>query len=364
MQGDLGVLEVERVDDGGALSATVIARASRSGDWLGMEFELEQAKPHGLLGIRISVTSEEPRPSVPLDAASRAAAIEAIAAALAENYVFPETGDQMSASLLRSLASGAYDSITSEAMFARRLTDDLRAICNDRHLSVRPGTMDPEVAEEAQLTEADLAAMRRDNFAFRKTEILPGNIGYVKFDGFSGVKEAEPTAAAAMNFVAHCDALILDLRENGGGSPDMINFICGYLFDSPTLLNRFYNRPTDSTTESYSRAEVPGPRFGQTKPVYVLTSAGTFSGAEELCYDLQNLKRGIVVGEVTGGGAHPVMGMPAGDRFIIRVPYARAINPVTETNWEGVGIKPDIEVPADRALDAAVEAARKQLQQR
>lgn len=354
---DLGTLRVDSVQDGGPQDVALTVQSSTKGDWVVMSFELEKVEPHRLIGIQLEISNQKPMSATPLDAAARVEAIDAIADSLAKFYVFPETGDKMAAAIRKAQASGAYDSLVTDAAFARKLTDDLRDICHDKHLAVRTGPVRGHGDDEAA-TPDQVEAMRRENFAFRKTEILPGNIGYVKFDGFVGMKEAEPTASAAMNFVANCDALIFDLRENGGGDPEMINFICGYLFDSPTLLNRFYNRPTDSTTESYSRAEVPGARFGQTKPVYVLTSHYTFSGAEEFCYDLQNLKRGMVVGEVTGGGAHPVSPRPAGPRFSVFVPYARAINPVTETNWEGVGIQPDIAAKADEALEVAVKAAR------
>ena len=361
---DLGTLRVESVQDGGPHDVALTVQSSAKGDWVVMSFELEKVEPHRLIGIQLEISSQKPMSATPLDAAARVEAIDAIAAALANFYVFPETGDKMAAAIRKSQASGAYDSLVTDAAFARKLTDDLRDICHDKHLAVRPGPIDPHRVhggDDEAPTAEQVEAMRRENFAFRKTEILPGNIGYVKFDGFVGMKEAEPTAAAAMNFVANCDALIIDLRENGGGDPVMINFLCGYLFDTPTLLNRFYNRPTDTTTESFSRGDVPGPRFGQTKPVYVLTSHYTFSGAEEFCYDLQNLKRGVVVGEVTGGGAHPVSPRPAGPRFSVFVPYARAINPVTETNWEGKGIQPDIQATAADALDAAVKAASEKI---
>jgi hypothetical protein len=355
---DLGDLRIDSVQAGGPEDVSAVVQSSATGDWVVMGFELEKAEPHGLIGIQLEISSEKPAPAAPLDAPAKATAIDAIAEALTAYYVFPETGEKMADMLRKNAAAGAYAGISTDAAFARKLTDDLRDICHDKHLAVRPGPVRAHGGEDEAMTAEQLQGLRRENFAFRRTEILPGNIGYVKFDGFVGVKEAEPTAAAAMNFVANCDALIFDLRENGGGSPEMINFICGYLFDSPTLLNRFYNRPTDDTTESYSRADVPGARYGQDKPVYVLTSHSTFSGAEEFCYDLQNLKRGTVVGEVTGGGAHPVSPRPAGPRFSVFVPYARAINPVTETNWEGKGIQPDIAVAADEALEAAVKAAR------
>ena len=190
--------------------------------------------------------------------------------------------------------------------------------------------------------------------------MLPGGIGYLKFNFFSGDPAAQKTASAAMNFLANCNAIIFDLRENGGGSPDMIAYLSSYLFDEPVHLNSFYNRPTDTTTDTWTQKDVPGQKLGPETPVFVLTSNYTFSGAEEFSYNLKNLKRGTIVGETTGGGAHPVRPVTLGQQMHITMPFARAINPITKTNWEGVGVKPHVETSADDALDKAIDLARNQ----
>jgi len=201
--------------------------------------------------------------------------------------------------------------------------------------------------------------MQRGNCAFEKVELLPANIGYLKFNGFLDPEICGPTATAAMSFLAHVDALIIDLRSNGGGSPEMVAYICSYLFAERTHLNDLYNRKEDKTAEFWTR-EVPGPRLAK-QPVFVLTSKRTFSGAEEFTYNLKNLKRATVIGETTGGGAHPVSGHRIDDHFMIGVPFARAINPITKTNWEGTGVEPDIKVPASEALDVAKKMAAEQI---
>jgi C-terminal processing protease CtpA/Prc len=200
--------------------------------------------------------------------------------------------------------------------------------------------------------------MDQVNCGFVKAEQLDGNIGYVKFNGFFDVDACGPTASAAMSFVAGTRALIVDLRDNGGGSPAMVSYIASYLFSTRTHLNDIWDRGTGKTEEFWTRDDIPGRRFGGEKPVYVLTAARTFSGAEEFAYDLQTQKRATIVGEVTGGGAHPVGGRRIDEHFIIGVPGARAINPVTHTDWEGVGIQPDVKVPAADALDAALRLVR------
>jgi C-terminal processing protease CtpA/Prc len=159
-----------------------------------------------------------------------------------------------------------------------------------------------------------------------------------------------------MGFVAHTDALIFDLRQNGGGDPAMVTFIASYLFDKPTHLNDLYNRKEDSTQQFWTLSYVPGERLAK-QPVFVLTSKRTFSGAEEFCYDLKNQKRATIVGETTGGGAHPVGGHPVADYFMVGVPFAKAINPITKTNWEGTGVEPDVKVSAADALTTAEKLA-------
>ncbi len=202
--------------------------------------------------------------------------------------------------------------------------------------------------------------MERDNCMFEKVERLPQNIGYLKFNAFLDPEICGPTAVAAMNFLGNVDAIIFDLRANGGGEPKMIALISSYLFDRETHLNDLYNRKEDSTTQYWTLPYVPGKRLAD-KPAFVLTSHRTFSGAEEFSYNLKNLKRATIVGETTGGGAHPVMGHRIDDHFMIGVPFARAINPISKTNWEGTGVEPDVKVPAEQALDVAMKMAGEQI---
>jgi C-terminal processing protease CtpA/Prc len=213
---------------------------------------------------------------------------------------------------------------------------------------------------DAQQLARNQRMTQRSNCAFDKVEVLPNNIGYVKFNAFISPADCSQTAIAAMGFIANTDALIFDLRENGGGDPAMIALICSYLFDRPTHLNDLWNRKENFATQWWTLPYVPGKRLPNI-PVYVLTSSRTFSGAEEFSYDLQSLKRATIVGEVTGGGAHPVRGQRIDDRFIIGVPFAKAINPVTKTNWEGTGVKPDVAVAASDALTTAQKLASEKL---
>jgi hypothetical protein len=314
--------------------------------------------------------SQGPRPDQPdltIDAATRSAVVDQLATILNHDYIFPETAAKMDKALHDHLKNKDYDSIVSAEAFAQKLTADLSDIAHDKHLhviySARP--LPPE-SHDAGPSPEDLAGMREfvrtQNCGFEKEERMAGNVGYLDLRGFNPADMCAETAGAAMTLLAHSDALVIDLRHNGGGDPAMVALISSYLFNSePVHLNDLYWRADESTHQWWTLPYVPGQRFGADKPVYVLTSKRTFSAAEEFTYNLKNLKRATIVGETTGGGANPGGGRRLGDHFGAFIPTGRAINPITKTNWEGTGIKPDVEVPADDALKVAHLAAMKKI---
>jgi hypothetical protein len=327
--------------------------------------QLSSAEPHhvetfGLRAIPPGATVE----NVKLDAALRQTTIDGIASNLKEYYVYPEVAQKMEDALRAHQKSGDYDKVVDGDAFAVLLTKDLQDVSHDRHLRVNynpfknpPEHDKPTPEEEAQFRRQ----MERDNCGFRKVDILPGNIGYIKFDMFGDPDVCGPTVVAAMGFLAHVDAIIFDLRENGGGDPKMVAFIASYLFDEPTHLNDLYDRKEDATTQYWTLPYVPGARIAKA-PAFVLTAKRTFSGGEEFTNDLKMTKRATIVGETTGGGAHPVSGHPVGDHFMIGVPFARAINPVSKTDWEGTGVTPDVPVAAADALETAQKLAADKIQ--
>jgi C-terminal processing protease CtpA/Prc len=263
----------------------------------------------------------------------------------------------MAADVRARLARGEYDAVTDGTTYARLLTEHFRGVSKDRHLRVEysaSGTANRRLvaSPDPDSRQSRRADMLRRNCGFVKVELLPGNVGYVKLNFFGDPEVCASTATAAMSFIAHADALIIDLRDNGGGTPAMVAYVSSYLFDQRTHLNDIWERRANRTDEFWTR-DVPGPKFGGQRPVFVLTSSRTFSGAEEFSYNLKNLERATIVGERTGGGAHPVRGHDLGDSFTIGVPFARAINPITKTNWEGTGVTPDVDVPAADALEVA-----------
>lgn len=301
-----------------------------------------------------------------IDAATRARVIDGAIRNLNEYYVYPETAKKMAEAVRTRQKKGEYDSVDDAETFAQKLTDDFEDVSHDRHLRVGfvPRVLPKDEPKHDPEAEARFREdMVRENCFFEKAERLEQNIGYLKFNGFADPEICGATAIAAMNFLGNVDAIIFDLRENGGGEPAMVALISTYLFDEATHLNDLYNRKEDTTTQYWTLPFVPGKRL-TAKPVFVLTSRSTFSGAEEFTYNLKNLKRATIIGETTGGGAHPVDGHRIDDHFMIGVPFARAVNPISKTNWEGTGVEPDVKVPAEQALDVAKKMASEAIQKK
>src|ERR1700728_1281370 len=301
---------------------------------------------------------------IQLDHAARLKTIEAISVMLTDYYVYPDVAAKMIARVQEHAAHGDYNSIADGNDFAEALARDLRAVSGDKHLFVtyspftslrQPGSAQSGGSSPGGQTMLR-ASLEQQNCTFSKLEILNHNIGFIKFDAFPPPDICGPTVVAAMNFLAHTDALIFDLRENRGGDPEMVEFMVSYLFQEPTHINALTNRHENETRQYWTLPWLPGPRFSD-KPVYVLTSPKTFSGGEEFTFDLKTQKRATIVGETTGGGAHPVQGFPAGDHFTIGVPYAHPISPVIKGDWEGTGVEPDVKVSAAVALATAEKLA-------
>ena len=309
---------------------------------------------------------------------------------LRANYVFPEVAERAATAVETRLAAGEYDDLDESAL-AELLTGHLNEICDDKHLRVwaprgprpggpgapggpgpgpgpggpgprRAGGAGPRPApEELDDHEARVLAMRRmgrlDNFGIHRVERLDGNIGYLDLRRVPVPAIAGPAIAAAMELVAGTYALIIDLRRNGGGAPDGVVFWCSYLFDEhPTHLNDIFRADTGETRQFWALPYVPGPRYLD-RPVSVLTSERTFSGGEDFAYTLQALGRAEVIGATTGGGAHPTRVFPVSHAVNIAAPFARSVNPVTGTNWQGTGVVPDLAVPEAEALDVAYAKA-------
>jgi len=320
-----------------------------------------------MLAAVVAMAQQPEQPDLTIDAATRTQVIDGILKRLNDSYVFPEVAKKMEQSIQERVSKKEYDQITSAKEFATKLTNDLQEVSHDKHLRVRYSNKPiPERGPRREPTAAEREQEKRDltwmNHGFSKVERLRGNIGYLEFFNFMDAELGADTVAAAMNFINGTQALIIDMRNNGGGNPEMVALVCSYLFGpEPVHLNDLYWREGNRTDEFWTKKELAGKRY-LNKDVYVLTSKRTFSGAEEFTYNLKNLKRAIIVGETTGGGAHPGGGFRLNEHFGMFVPTGRAINPITKTNWEGTGVTPDVAVPADQALlTARIMALKKSL---
>lgn len=302
--------------------------------------------------------------SVLLDSATKRQVIEQLSRHLRTTYVFPETAEKMSVAMRANLDRGDYAGVSLGSAFASRLSTDLRAISHDKHLGVRYSAATlPDSARLDKPDETERARARAGHFGFVRTEILPGNVALLELRGFEEpVGEVRDTAIAAMKRLAGADALIVDLRRNGGGEPLMVALLSSQLWAKGKRihLNDLYWRPANRTDQFWTDPNLAVPRI--TGPVFTVTSSFTFSAAEEYVSNLKHLRRATQVGETTGGGANPGGPVRLNDHFMAFVPSGRAVNPVTKRNWEGVGNIPEIAVSRDSALTTAYRVALQRLQ--
>lgn len=299
-------------------------------------------------------------PSPELTADQRAALVTELARLMEQHYVFPDKGAETGQALRADLAAGAFDDVRDRDDLARRLTGALQAVTDDKHLRVGrrpPRSLEPDEAERERRRADEAERSRQGNYGFEQVLRLPGNIGLIDLRGFHAAQgPARDAACGAMMLLSGCDALVFDLRQNGGGDPEMVQLLCSYLFDEPTHLNSLSWREGEETVEFWTLEDLPGRRLPEV-PVFVLTSPYTFSGAEEFAYNLRCLERATLIGETSGGGAHPGQPFDLDEELEVFIATGRAINPITGTNWEGTGVAPHIEVPAAQALDRALQEA-------
>lgn len=302
-----------------------------------------------------------------LDQPARKAIVEWVNGELADNYLFPEVAERMKIYLDKQLAAGHYDEYSDRQEFARALTRDLQEVSEDGHVKVLVNTDPPPPESSSDVQQAvwnskQMERDRQENFHFKKVEHLPGNVGYLRFDKFDDPRVAGPTAVAAMNFLSDCDALIIDLRYNGGGHTTMGQLLLSYFFDEPVHTMTDYVRNTDKTEQEWTYAYVDGPKLLDTD-LYVLTGGKyTYSAAEHFAFALKNQERATIIGETTSGGAHYIAFHYHREAGLeLRVAIGRGFDPETGKDWEGVGVEPDVWTVEDKALDTAHTLALKNL---
>jgi retinol-binding protein 3 len=308
----------------------------------------------------------------PLDAARRRNVIDTLSARLIKHYVDADTGLLIAARMRQRLTSGAYDAITSPARFAEALTVDLRSVNGDRHLNVtyspeqpglRPGPEGIRMGTPPSALPTTFTPVpdpvRRSNYALGRVDVLPGNVGYLDIRGFSGAANVVPALKAVFEYLQGTDAIIFDLRRNGGGSPFSVNAIISHFTTADTVASlTVRNRSANQTFTRYTYANVPGPRR-PTVPLYVLTSGATASAGEDFTFVLKNMKRATIVGGTTAGAGHNNANLDIGEGFNASISFTRVVDPKTGAEWERVGVTPDVPVDQAKALDVAHALALK-----
>lgn len=364
-----GGFDVIRVEESESERLVVLLKERKSPQHARVRLRVAAEPPHPVSQFNIGpvptppeLLSPDERESRTIDAAKRRAVLASIGQQLDAHYVYREAAQRVNAGLQKKLARGDYDALTDAHEFADAVARDLKRLSRDRHMGLRFGPMPqpPDLQAEAPQRVARLG------YGFGPSQRLHGNVALLVINGFPPLfAEQKAAIAQRMSEVADADALIVDLRSNNGGFPPTEVHVASYFFDEqPVLLKRIYRRDADASHEIWTERELAGKRIGSRKPVYVLTGAHTFSGGEALAYDLQALGRAQVVGENTPGGAHASFPYPVEGGFVLRVPTVRGTNPITGTNWESIGIIPDVHVPEEDALERAHGLALERLGRR
>jgi hypothetical protein len=312
-----------------------------------------------------------PRPVVLVDSAMRQQTIDALVAKVKDHYVFPDKAAQVETLLRKRQREGAYDAITDGETLAAALTSDIASVAADKRMRVE---FDPDVLPPDRLRESELPVgpvstgwiddlgRKMAKFGVEKVERMPSNIGYPELTAFPFPEMTAAKYDDAMDKLADTDSLIIDLRRNGGDVPTLVALLASYFFDQRTRLNFIWWRDTSTTSQLWTTDSLAGKRYGAQKKIAILIGPNTMSAAEDFAYTMQTLKRATLIGERTWGGAHPTFVYRLGDHFAGLIPNARTISPITNTNWESVGVIPDIAAaPADAMRVATAHLLRSDL---
>ena len=313
-----------------------------------MIYDLARAVASFLLMLNAAAACAQTSP------AERETALNITATLIADRYVDPTKGRMIAQQLRADITQRRFADSGDDVAFSRAVMQRLRALSDDGHFDFVPQQTDAAAPpSEAQLMERWYGTSV--NHGFAEVRRLDNGVGYLNLTVFAPVDRGGDLASAAMSLLAQSPALIVDLRQNGGGMEEMVLLLAAYLLDETREMSALYDRPRDQTQRRFTPSWVAGRRFGEQKPVVILVSHRTFSAAEQFAYDLKAMGRAVIIGEQTGGGAHPSELRPVGPHFLLTLPEGRSINPITHRDWEGVGVTPDIVVPADEALSRALQ---------
>lgn len=276
-------------------------------------------------------------------------------------YIFPKVAKSTEDHLMTQFKSGHFDQFENDETFAEALTKAVQSVNKDKHMRIRPRPpyVEAENSPERMIEERlyQLNRSRNFNLGLNNVKILEGNVGYLDLRGFAGMENGKEVADAYMKLMSRADAIIIDVSKNGGGSPRMVQYLCSYFFDKHLHLNSLYYREGNETQEYWTLDEVGGTKMPDI-PLFVITGERTFSGAEEFSYNMQTQKRATLIGQTTGGGANPGRSMGINESLSVFIPTGRAINPITQTSWEGTGVIPEIKTAENESLDKAHTLAK------
>lgn len=285
--------------------------------------------------------------------------ITVLAEQLVDSYLDQSVARKIADLLLRRQADGEYAKLKTEEKLASVVTADMQSVNGDKHLYLSYTSESLPVRDDPVLpdTGRDHRLAGLNGHGFARVERLLGNVALLDIRRFYPPTHSGAAAAAAMNLVADADALIIDLRKNTGGEPEMVALVHSYLVNEQTRLNSVFLPAENRTIQFWTLPYVPGDRYGGDKPIYVLIGPATFSGGEGFSYDLQQYGRGVLLGEPTSGAANFHFPMRVADHLLSAIPTGYPVQAVSNENWEGVGVQPDIALPAEQAFDEAYRLA-------
>lgn len=281
------------------------------------------------------------------------AVLSDITSKVKEYYVDKDTYKKVDSFFQSQIKSGALNEISKKDL-AVFLTENLKTTTKDKHFFVK---YIENYTVERQGNEKKIQQLYNfhnslENYGFENVQRLEGNIGYINFKGFAESSSSSKTLAAAMNFVANTNSLIIDLRENHGGDNEMLLLFCSYFFNKKTDLYTTYFRKKKITEQNSTQTKVSGQKYLH-KKIYILTSERTFSAGEGLAYFLQQYKLAEVIGEITGGAANPVDHFVIQNQYLLFVPAGKITSALTQSNWDHKGVIPDEQTKAENALKIA-----------
>ncbi len=312
------------------------------------------------------LSAQEPSSTNTLSKDYKKEVVNVLSMHITNEYIYPDVGKKTVEKLKAELDAGSFDGYTDDATFAQALTECVQSVNKDKHMKVRanpPYEAPPNTVERKTEERMDqINNYRGFNHGFTELKILEGNVAYLDLRGFAGMERAKVIADAYMKLMSLADAVIIDVSKNGGGSPRMVQYLCSHFFDEKLHLNSLHYRRNNHVEEFWTLDEVDGKKMPDV-PLFVITGEDTFSGAEEFSYNMQTQKRATLIGQKTGGGANPGRGMGLNENLSVFIPTGRAVNPITNTSWEGVGVIPEVKTSVeetfDKAYKMAIEAAEK-----